>query len=201
MKILLEVSARHAHFSRSELDLLFGKNYKLHIKKYLSQPGQFLSEEKINIEVSNLVLENISILGPERNQTQIEISMTDARRIKINPPIRESGDLSGSPGCNVYGPLGKIKIKTGIIIAKRHVHLHPKDAHQIGFSNGEICSLKIENTSRPLIFGGVVVRINSEFSLAAHIDTDEANAACINGNSCVATIITSNGALKQNIFN
>jgi putative phosphotransacetylase len=181
MKILVEVSARHAHLSREVIEKIFGKGYNLTVKRNLSQPGQFLSEEKISICANECFIENISILGPERAQTQIEISMTDSRRLRVDPPIRESGDLKGSIGCKIIGNKNETIIKEGVIIAKRHIHMRSCDALKANLSNGEKCGLKLETKSRSLIFGEVVVRISEKYMPAAHIDTDEANAAGISG--------------------
>lgn len=179
MKIKIEVSARHIHLCQKDIDVLFGENYKLKIKRELSQPGQFLSNEKLTIQNQNYFIENVSVLGPARDKTQVEISMTDARKLKINATIRESGDLINSPGCVLIGPNGKLKINQGVIIAKRHIHVNPSDEIAKFFKSGDECNLKIKTKFRSLILNQTVIRISNKFSLAAHIDTDEANAAGI----------------------
>ena len=179
MKVKIEVSARHIHLCQKDIDFLFGKNYKLKIKRELSQPGQFLSNEKLTIQNQNYFIENVSVLGPARVKTQVEISMTDARKLKINATIRESGDLINSPGCVLIGPNGKLKINQGVIIAKRHIHVNPSDEIAKFFKSGDECNLKIKTKFRSLILNQTVIRISNKFSLAAHIDTDEANAAGI----------------------
>lgn len=182
MKVKIEVSARHIHLCQKDIEFLFEKNYKLNIKRELSQPGQFLSNEKLTIQNQNYFIENISVLGPAREQTQVEISMTDARKLKINAEIRESGDLINSPGCVLIAPnKKKLKINQGVIIAKRHVHVNPNDEIAKFFKNGDECNLKIKTKSRSLILSQTVIRISDKFNLAAHIDTDEANAAGITG--------------------
>lgn len=179
MKVKIEVSARHIHLCQKDIDVLFGENYKLKIKRELSQPGQFLSNEKLTIQNQNYFIENVSVLGPARDKTQVEISMTDARKLKINATIRESGDLISSPGCVLVGPNGKLKINQGVIIAKRHIHVNPSDEIAKFFKSGDECNLKIKTKFRSLILNQTVIRISNKFSLAAHIDTDEANAAGI----------------------
>lgn len=179
MKVLVETSARHVHLSRKDIDALFGKDYNLSIKRNLSQPGQFLSNEKINLLVNGHNIDGISVLGPERDNTQVEISLTDSRKLKLNVPIRESGDILGTPGGILVGPNGSIEIKKGIIVAKRHIHMPLDDALKNGFENGEECNLEIKTNERSVIFSQTIVRVSNKFSLAAHIDTDESNAAGI----------------------
>lgn len=179
MKVKIEVSARHIHLCRKDIDFLFGQNYKLGVKRELSQPSQFLSNEKLTIQNQNYFIENVSVLGPARDKTQVEVSMTDARKLKINATIRESGDLINSPGCILIGPNGKLKINQGVIVAKRHIHANPDDKIAKIFKNGDECNLQIKTKFRSLILNQTVIRISNKFSLAAHIDTDEANAAGI----------------------
>ena len=125
-------------------------------------------------------LSGVSILGPVRNATQVELSLTDARSIGIAAPVRESGDIAGTPGCKLVGPCGEVEITEGVIAAKRHIHLTPEEAAAFGVEDKEIVSLKLD-TPRPLIFGDVVVRVSPKFAAACHIDTDESNAACASG--------------------
>ncbi|MDR2074226.1 MAG: phosphate propanoyltransferase [Oscillospiraceae bacterium] len=182
MKVLVEVSARHVHLSRDAIDSLFGRGYELRVKRALSQPGQFLSEEKVDLVCGKNILKGISILGPERDRCQIEISRTDARNLKIDVPLRESGDLDGSAGCIISAAARSIRLNSGIIVAKRHIHMTPEDAKALNLSDGSKGSINLF-TERPLIFKSVIVRISEHFALAAHIDADEGNAAGING-SC-----------------
>lgn len=179
MKVTVEVSARHVHLSREAVNILLGKNYELIPKRFLSQPGQFLSEEKVEIVGPRGSIKNVAVLGPLRKKTQVELSITDTRKIGINTLIRESGNLFGSSGCEIIGPKGLLKIEEGVIIAKRHIHMPPKDAECNNLQDGQIVAVKTDNEERPVIFGEVVVRISEQFSLACHIDTDEANAAGI----------------------
>ena len=181
MKVKVEVSARHVHLCNKDVEILFGEKYILNLKRNLSQPGQFLSEEKVTIKCGNNTIERVSILGPTRKESQVEISMTDARKLKVDVPIRESGDLKKSPGCVLIGPRGEVSLSSGLIIAKRHIHANPNDGISRVFKNGEECSLKIETQNRSLVFNKTVVRISNNFKFVAHIDTDEANSAGIIG--------------------
>ena len=179
-KVLVETSARHLHVTQEHLEILFGKGAELHNKKNLSQPGQFATTEKVDIVGPKRTLSGVSILGPVRNATQVELSLTDARSIGIAAPVRESGDIAGSAGCKLVGPCGEVEITEGVIAAKRHIHLTPEEAAAFGVEDKEIVSLKLD-TPRPLIFGDVVVRVSPKFAAACHIDTDESNAACASG--------------------
>jgi putative phosphotransacetylase len=175
-KILVETSARHVHVSPEDLVTLFGEGYQLTKKKDLSQPGQFACEERVAVIGPKNSFPAVSILGPERKQTQVEISASDARAIGVSCPVRESGDLAGSAGCKIVGPKGEIEIKEGVIIAKRHIHMTPADAEKYGVEDKQVVSVKIDSPDRSLIFGDTVVRVSDSYALAMHIDTDEANA-------------------------
>ena len=175
--VLIETSARHVHVSEADLKVLFGENAQLTFKKALSQPGQFACEERVTIVGPKKSIPNVSILGPARNATQVELSATDARSIGVDIAIRESGDLKGTPGCKIVGPCGEIELTEGVIVAKRHIHITPEDAVELNLSDKEIVSVKVVNEYRSIIFGDVVVRVRSDFSKAMHIDTDESNAA------------------------
>ena len=177
MKFMVETSARHVHLSPEDLVTLFGEGYELTKKKDLSQPGQYACEERVTIVGPKKELKGVSVLGPVRKQTQVELSMTDARSIGIAAPVRESGDLTGSGACKVIGPKGEIEISEGVIVAKRHIHATVADAKALGVENGDIVSVKIDSDGRSLVFGDVVVRVSPKFALAMHIDTDESNAA------------------------
>ncbi len=177
MKFMVETSARHVHLSPADLETLFGAGYELTWKKDLSQPGQFACEERVTVVGPKKELKGVSVLGPVRKQTQVELSMTDARSIGIAAPIRESGDLAGSGACKIIGPKGEIEISEGVIVAKRHIHATLAEAEQLGVKNGDIVSVKLETEGRSLIFGDEVVRASDSYALAMHIDTDESNAA------------------------
>lgn len=182
-KILVETSARHVHVSEQDLAILFGPNAKLTPKKDLSQPGQYASEERVTIVGPKRVIENVSILGPVRPMTQVEISATDARSIGLPIIVKESGDIKNTPGCKLVGPAGEVELKEGVIVAKRHIHATVEDAKALGVTDQEVVSVRIETNGRSLIFGDVVVRVSDKFKLAMHIDTDESNAGMIEPNT------------------
>ena len=179
MKIMVETSAHHAHVSKETLETLFGKGATLTNKKDLSQPGQFACEEKITV-VGPRGEMKMSILGPTRPADQVEISLTDARKLGITAPVRESGDIAGTPGCKLVGPEGEVEIECGVIVAKRHIHLDPKTAEEFGLADKQVVSVKVgENTGRATLFSDVVIRVHPNFAPAMHIDTDESNAAAL----------------------
>lgn len=187
-EVLVEISARHVHVSEKDLETLFGKGYKLTPKKDLSQPGQFACEERVKVVGPKKELAGVSILGPCRKATQIELSLTDARSIGVVAPIRESGDVAGSGACKLVGPAGEVELTEGVIAAKRHIHMTTADAQKYGITDSQIVSVKIPTEGRALIFGDVVARVSDSYALAMHLDTDEANAAGIPG-SCVGEIL------------
>ncbi len=175
--VLIETSARHAHISKEHLEILFGEGYELTKKKDLSQPGQYACEERIAVIGPKGQFPGVSILGPVRPATQVEISASDARSIGVAAVVRESGDIAGTPGCKIVGPKGEIEIENGVIVAKRHIHMTPDDAEKYGLVDKQIVEVKVTSDDRTLTFGDVVVRVNPNFALAMHIDTDESNAA------------------------
>lgn len=181
MKIMVETSARHVHLSEKDLAALFGLDAKLTNKKDLSQPGQFACFERVTVVGSKGELAGVSILGPVRKETQVELSLTDARKIGIVAPIRESGDIDGTPGCKLIGPAGEVEISRGVIAAKRHIHMTPDSAAEYGLQDKQVVSVKVDYNDRALVFGDVVVRVRSDFAPAMHIDTDESNAAGLPG--------------------
>jgi acetate kinase len=176
--IPVEVSAHHVHLSRRDVDALFGPGYELTRRADLSQPGQFACEEVVNLVGPRGRVERVRILGPVRGQSQVEISMTEEFKLGIKAPIRPSGDLDGSPGIILEGPKGTWDIPQGVICSVRHIHMSPEDALSFGLKDRDICMIRIEG-ERTLIFGDVLVRVNPNFRLSMHIDTDEANAASI----------------------
>lgn len=182
-KVLVETSARHVHVTAADLAVLFGEGYELTVKKMLSQPGQFASNERVTIVGPKGELANVSILGPVRSATQVELALTDARKIGIVAPVRESGDIAGTPGCKLVGPKGEVEITEGVIAAKRHIHFTPADAAEVGVADKQVVSVKVDTDGRSLIFGDVVVRVSEKFAAAMHIDTDESNAA-----GCAGTV-------------
>ena len=178
--ILVETSARHIHVSRADLDVLFGEGYELTNKKDLSQPGQYACEEKVTV-VGPRGQTTMSILGPTRNATQVELSLTDARTLGLKALVRESGVIDGTAGCKVIGPKGEVEIECGVIAAKRHIHMTPADAEEFGIQDKDIVEVKVTTDGRSLTFGDVVCRVSDTYALAMHIDTDEANAAGVAG--------------------
>jgi putative phosphotransacetylase len=180
-EVLVETSARHIHLSEEAVEILFGKGYQLTNKKELSQPGQFACAEKLIVKGPKSTI-TATILGPTRPASQVELSLTDARAIGVSAPIRESGDIKGSSGCILVNPNtgAELELTEGVIAAKRHIHLTPAAAAEMGVADKEIVSVKI-NSERTTIFGDVVVRVSEKFAPAMHIDTDEANASCAFG--------------------
>lgn len=176
-KVLIETSARHVHVSREDLDTLFGEGYELTPKKNLSQPGQYACEERVAVVGAKGQFPAVSILGPVRASSQVEVSASDARSIGVVAPVRESGDIAGSGSCKLVGPKGEVELKEGVIVAKRHIHLTPDVAAEFGVKDKEIVGVKVESDGRSLIFGDVVCRVHPNFAPAMHIDTDESNAA------------------------
>ena len=178
-KILIEVSARHVHVTTEDLETLFGKGYQLTPKKELSQPGQYAAAERVDLVGPRSTLKNVSILGPVRSASQVEVSMSDARTLGLNPNIRESGNIDGTIGVQLVGPAGTVTLEKGLIVAKRHVHLTPEAAEAQGVVNGQVVEIKVHTDDRSMTFGDVVIRVSDKFAPAMHIDTDEANAAAI----------------------
>lgn len=175
-KILVETSARHVHLTDAAVEVLFGAGHTLTVKKELSQPGQFASMEKVDVVGEKGTLK-MSVLGPTRSANQIEVSFSDARTLGVKAPVRESGDIAGTPGVKLVGPAGELVLTEGVIVAKRHIHLTPEDAERRGLKNGQTVKVAIEGTGRATIFDDVVIRVKDSFAPAMHIDTDECNAA------------------------
>lgn len=190
-KILVETSARHIHLTQEAVEALFGAGHTLTKKKDLSQPGQFACEEKVTVvnkcvdkrtgaEVEKTL--TMSVLGPVRPETQVEVSFTDARTLGVSAPVRESGDVAGTPGAKLVGPAGEYVIDHGIIVAKRHIHLTPENAADLGVENGQIVKVLVDTgAGRKTVFDDVVIRVKSSFAPAMHIDTDECNASAAFG--------------------
>ncbi len=176
--IPVEISAHHVHLSQADVDKLFGPGHQLTPEHELSQPGQFACAEKVHLVGPKGRIANVRVLGPTRKETQVEIAMTEQFKVGIQPPIRESGDLAGTPGMTLEGPYGSAVIERGVICAQRHIHMTPEDALRFRVRDKYIVRVRIEG-ERELIFGDVVVRVNPAYRLAMHIDTDEGNAANI----------------------
>lgn len=176
LTIPIETSARHIHLSQEDFETLFGSGAKLTYIKELSQPGQYACQERVTLTGPRGSFENVIILGPCRSKTQVEISVTDARKLGIQSVIRQSGDISGTPGCILTGPCGQLELSEGVIVAKRHIHMTPIDAIRAHVKDNDIVFVITTSYERSLIFSDVVVRVSPSFSLAMHVDTDEANA-------------------------
>jgi len=191
MSILVNVSARHVHLSAEHIEILFGKGASLTHKRDLMQPRQFACEERITIVGPKKSIANVIVLGPARAASQVEVSLTDARTLGVEGFIRESGDLDGTAGCTLVGPAGQVEITQGVIVAKRHIHMTPADAEKFGVADKDIVKIKLQTPPRSAILDEVVVRINPNFALEMHIDTDEANATCATcgGDKVYGTII------------
>ncbi len=187
-QVLVEISARHVHVTKNDLETLFGKGYELTPKKDLSQPGQFACEERVTVVGPKREIAGVSILGPCRKETQVELSATDARSIGVTAPVRESGDIKGSGACKLVGPCGEVELAEGVIIAKRHIHMTVADAEKYGITDKQVVRVAINTEGRSLVFGDVVARVSDSYALAMHIDTDEANAALVPG-SCTGEIL------------
>ncbi len=179
MKIIVETSARHVHVSEADFIALFGEGKELTVKKMLSQPGQYAAEERVTVVGPKGEMKGVSILGPFRSATQVEIARSDARKLGVDAVIRESGVLDGTPGCKLIGPAGEVDLEQGVIVAKRHAHLTPETAEKWGIADKQIVQLKVEYDDRALIFGDVVARVSPTYADAVHLDTDEANAAAL----------------------
>lgn len=176
IKIPIETSARHIHISRADFEKLFGEGAQLHYVKELSQPGQYLCEERITVKGPKGTFENMALLGPFRKESQVELSLTDTRKLGIPGIIRQSGDIEGTPGCTLCGPMGEIEIPRGVIVAKRHIHMTPEDALSLRVHDNDEVFVLTKSYGRALIYADVVVRVHWDFRLAMHVDTDEANA-------------------------
>ena len=192
-EILVETSARHVHVTQETLEKLFGEGFQLEVRAMLSQPGQFVSNQRVDVvgykvnkatgEKVETRIKGVSILGPVRKANQVELAATDARTLGVEALIRESGDIEGTQGIKLVGPAGEIEIEKGVICAKRHIHMTPADAEAYGVKNGDIVNVKVDTDERSLVFGDTVVRVRDDFALAMHIDTDEGNAAGIKGSA------------------
>lgn len=169
----LEASGRHVHVTKEQALTLFG--HPLTPKRPLSQPGQYLAEERVTVIGPKGEFANVAVLGPERKEAQVEISLTDGRTLGIDPPVRLSGDVNGSPGAILVGPRGRVELTQGVVAAKRHIHLTPEDAARFGVRDKQVVKLQAF-TDRPLTFSDVAVRVSPEFASFAHLDYDEANA-------------------------
>jgi len=187
-KVKIGISNKHLHLSQGDLEKLFGVGYELTPVKELSQPDQFAADEKVDLIGPKGTLKGIRILGPVRPETQVELSMTDARGIGMNLPIRESGVLSGTPGMTIVGPKGEVELKEGVIVALRHIHLSEQEAKDAGLEDKDIVDVRTFG-SRPIIFEDVLIRAGNKYASEMHLDTDEANAAGVKNGDLAEIII------------
>lgn len=178
-KIPVEVSARHCHLAQADLEKLFGVAHELTKLRQLSEPSDFAAEESVDIKVGDKKIEKVRVVGPLREQTQVEISKTDAVALGVKPPVRLSGDLSDSLPVTLIGPAGEVNLESGLIVALHHIHCNKEEADKLGLKNMDAVAVKIEG-ERPVTFYDVLVRVRDDYKLCLHLDTDEGNAAGIN---------------------
>ncbi len=178
--IKAEASGRHVHLSREDGERLFGKGFELSFVKALSQPGQFVSRERVSLITPKGRIDNVAVLGPFRKDTQVELSLTDARVLGMKLPVKQSGEVEGTPGITIEGGGNTVTIERGVMAAKRHIHITPADAERLRVCDNESVKVKLFGT-RPLIFDDTVVRVSDKFSTVIHLDYDEANACGMAG--------------------
>lgn len=188
-KVKLGISARHIHLSLGDFEKLFGLGAVLHPVKALRQPGQYASEERVDIFTSTGAIHGLRILGPVRQQTQIELAPADARKIGLNPPVRDSGDLAGTPGVTIAGPQGQVVISEGVIIASRHIHLDTATAAELKVKDKDLVKARIKG-KRCVVFEDVLIRVRDDFMPEMHIDTDEGNACLAENEEMVEVILS-----------
>lgn len=181
------ISNRHLHLSKADVDALFGTGYKLTPMKPLSQPGQYACEETVTIVGPKGKLAKVRVLGPERKETQVELSATDAVKLGVKPVVRMSGDIKNTPGCTIEGPAGSVTITNGVIVAARHLHISDKQAEIYGLKDGAVIRVKTQG-ERSVVFENVAVRVNKDFDLELHFDFDEANATLMKNGDLVEIV-------------
>ncbi|SES64362.1 putative phosphotransacetylase [Natronincola peptidivorans] len=186
-KLPIALSNRHLHLSQEHIEILFGEGYELNKFKDLSQPGQFAAQEKVDLVGPKGTLKGVRVLGPARPNTQIEISLTDGFVLGVTPPVRDSGDVAGSPAVKIVGPKGEVQLKEGVLAASRHIHMHTDDAEKFGVEDKQ--RVKVRTTGeRAVVFENVLVRVHPTFALEMHVDIDEGNAAGIKNGELVELI-------------
>ena len=186
MKLPIALSNKHIHLSQADLEALFGEGYELTHKKDLSQPGQFACEEMVEV-VGPKGSTKMRVLGPVRPESQVEVSLADARGLGIAVPVRQSGDVEGTPGCKLVGPKGEVELERGVIVASRHIHMSLEDAENFGVKDKDIVSVQTEG-ERGLLFNNVLVRANAAFKLEMHVDLEEGNAAGVKNGDLVTLV-------------
>ncbi|HHV45460.1 MAG TPA: phosphate propanoyltransferase [Tissierellia bacterium] len=187
LKLPIALSNRHIHLSQEDLNTLFGEGYELTFKKALSQPGQYACEEKVDIIGPKGTLKGVRVLGPVRKSTQVEVSISDAIKLGVEPVVRNSGDIDGTPGAKIVGPKGEIEIDKGVIVAARHIHMHTDDAERFGVKDGDIVKVRTEGI-RALVFENVLIRSGATHALEMHVDIEEGNAAGVKNGDMVELI-------------
>jgi len=187
MMLPVAISNRHVHLSQSDLEVLFGKGFELTKMKDLSQPGQFAANEQVDLVGPKRTISGVRILGPARKTTQAEISVTDAFTLGVAPVVKNSGDLEGTPGVKLVGPAGEVVLDRGCIVASRHIHMHTSDAENFGVKDKDVVSIRTGGL-RPVVFENVLVRVNPDYGLEMHVDTDEGNAALLKNGTMVELV-------------
>lgn len=186
MKLPIALSNKHIHLSQADIDVLFGQGYELTHKKDLSQPGQFACEEMVEV-VGPKGSTKMRVLGPARPESQVEVSLADARGLGIAVPVRQSGDTEGTPGCKLVGPKGEVEMTKGVIVAARHIHMSLEDAERFGVKDKDVVSVQTTG-ERALLFNNVLVRANAAFALEMHVDLEEGNAAGVKNGDLVELV-------------
>ena len=186
-KLPIALSNRHIHLGQEDLDILFGKGYKLTKAKDLSQPGQYACEERVDIVGPKRIIKGLRVLGPTRSRTQVELSISDAFTLGVVPVVRNSGDVEGTPGAKIIGPKGEIDLKDGLIIAARHIHMHTSDGEKFGVKDGDMVKIKTQGI-RGIVFENVLIRIGEKFALEMHVDIEEGNAAGVKNGDMVEIV-------------
>lgn len=176
--VTVGISNRHLHLSQADLETLFGRDHQLTVFKDLLQPGQYAAAEQVALVGPKGTIEGVRVLGPVRSRTQVEVAMTDAYKLGIKPPVRESGDLAESAPLTIQGPMGSVELQEGAILAWRHIHMHTTDADARGLKDKDMVGVRVAGP-RGIVFENVIVRVRDDFALEMHIDTDEANAALL----------------------
>ncbi|SDK40033.1 phosphate propanoyltransferase [Natronincola ferrireducens] len=184
----IALSNRHLHLSQQDIEILFGEGYELNKFKDLSQPGQYAAAEKVDIAGPKGILKGVRVLGPARPSTQIEVSLTDGFILGVTPPVRDSGDIAGSPSVKIIGPKGEVELKEGVIAAARHIHMHTDDAEKFGVVDKQRVKVRTEG-DRGVVFENVLVRAHPTFALEMHVDIDEGNAAGVKNGEMVELIV------------
>lgn len=187
MKLPIALSNKHIHLSQNDIDVLFGKGHQLTEFKPLSQPGQYACEEKVDLVGPKGTIKGVRVLGPARTQTQLEVSLADGFALGVKAPIRESGDLAGSPGIKLVGPAGEVEISEGVIVASRHIHMHTSDAENFGVKDKQVVKIRTSG-ERALVFENVLVRVSDSYKLEMHVDLEEGNAAAVKNGELVELI-------------